>query len=97
VHATNFTVTQIDLDLYIGGVMHVLQMGPQPYGHCQSSGTAIYGDGTTMGTVAHPDADQWVVDLPPGSVGRLFENRTGDPRAVDRELYYVSLHFVVHR
>ena len=93
----SITVTQIDLDLYIGGVMHVLQMGPQPYGHCQSSGTAIYGGGTTMGTVSHPDAEQWVVDLPRGSVGRLFENRTGDPSAADRGLYYVSLHFVVHR
>jgi hypothetical protein len=90
-------VDQIDADFYINGVAHVLQMGPQPYGHCHSAGIAIYGDGTTTGTVSHPDANTWIVDLPPGSVGRLFENRSGDPSATNRGLYYVSLHLVIQK
>jgi len=93
----SIAVDQIDLDFYINGVAHLLQMGPQPYGHCHSAGTAVYGDGTTTGTVSHPDANSWVVDLPPGSVGRLFENRNGDPTAVNRGLYHTSLHVVVQK
>ena len=88
---------QLGLDFYINGVLHLLQMGPQPYGHCYAAGTAVYGDGTTMGTISHPDSSTWVVDLPPGSVARLFENRHGDPSAVNRGLYYVSLHFVIQK
>lgn len=88
---------QIDLDFYINGVLHILQMGPQPYGHCQAGGTAVFGDGTTRGSFSHPDADHWVIDLPPGSVGRLFANQSGDATAVNRGLYYVSLHIVLQR
>jgi hypothetical protein len=91
------TVAQMAVDFYISGVLHLLQMGPQPYGHCKAAGTAVYGDGTTAGTVSHPDPDRWIVDLPPGSVGRLFENRTGDPNARNRGLYYVSLHLIIQK
>jgi hypothetical protein len=93
----SIAVDQIDLDFYINGVAHVLQMGPQPYDHCHAAGTAIFGDGTTTGTVSHPDANRWIVDLPPGSVGRLFENRHGSPTAINRGLYYISLHLVIQK
>lgn len=93
----SITVDQIDLDFYVNGVLHVLQMGILPYGHCKSAGTAIYGDGTTSGTVSHPDPDRWIVVLPAGGIGRLFENRAGDPTAVNRGLYYVSLRLVIQR
>jgi hypothetical protein len=86
---------QLDLDFYRNGVLHMLQMGPQPYGHCQSGGTAVFGDGTSRGTFSHPDPNHWVIDVPRGSIGRLFANPSGDAKAVNRGLYYLSLHIVL--
>ena len=43
---TTVPARQIDVAFQIDGATHVLQMGPQPYGHCYSDGTAIYGTGT---------------------------------------------------
>jgi hypothetical protein len=91
------TITQLTIDFYIKGVLHVLQIGPQPYGHCYAAGTAVYGDGTSMATVSRPDSTRWVVDLPPGSKGRLFRNAHGDASAVNLGLYYVSLRMMVQR
>jgi hypothetical protein len=94
---SSMQLEQLDLDFYLNGVMHVLQMGPQPYGHCRSTGTAIYGDGTTKGTLSRPDSTHWILDLPKGSVGRLFENKRGDEYAVNRGLYNVSMHLILER
>ena len=88
---------QLDLNFYIDGLHHVLQMGPQPTGHCFSDGTAIHGDGTTRGTITRPTPTRWVVDLPPGSIGRLFQVDRADKHAINRGLYYVSLHFELQR
>lgn len=93
----SIAVLQLDVDFYVKGVLHALQMGPQPYGHCYSAGTAVYGDGTTTGTVSRPDSTRWIIDLPRGSIGRLFENPTGDPTAVNRGLYYVSMQLIINR
>ena len=92
---TTVKAAQIDSAFPVNGRMHVLQMGPQPYGHCYSDGTAIHGTGTTQGTIHREADDRWIVDLPPGSIGRLFDNNLGDPNAVDRGLFYISLHFIV--
>lgn len=43
--------------------LHLLQIGPQPYGHCYAAGTVVYGAGTSMATVSRPDSTRWVVDL----------------------------------
>ena len=87
--------SQIDVAFHIDGKAHALQMGPQPIGHCYADGSAVYGDGTTTGTITRPTATQWIVDLPVGSVGRLFDSHLREPNAVNLGLYYVSLHFVI--
>ena len=86
---------QLVVDFYIDGLLHVLQMGPQSYGHCISTGSAIYGDGTTRGTITRETEIKWVIDLPLGSIGRLFDIHNGDRNAVNKGLYYVSLHYVI--
>jgi hypothetical protein len=88
---------QVNVGFAINGVAHALQMGPQPWGHCYSNGTAIHGDGTTRATITRVDELTWVVDLPPGSIGRLWDVHLHDPHAVDRGLFYVSLHYTVRR
>ncbi len=92
---TTVKTPQLDVGFRINGRAHVLQMGPQPFGHCYSDGTAIHGNGTTQGTIWREAEDKWIVDLPAGSIGRLFDNHLGDPNAVNLGLYFVSLHFVV--
>ena len=92
---TTVTSEQTDLGVHINGVYHVLQMGPQRYGHCFSDGSATNGAGTTRATIRRVTATEWVVDLPPGSVGRLFDIRLSAPNAVNKGLYYVSLHYVI--
>ena len=42
---------QIEVGFHIDGDYHVLQVGPQGYGHCHADGTAIHGAGTTPGTI----------------------------------------------
>jgi hypothetical protein len=37
------------------------------------------------------------MDLPPGSVGRLFDIHLLEPNAVNKGLYHVSLHYVIER
>jgi hypothetical protein len=94
---TKVFAEQTDIQLHIGGVHHSLQMGPQPQGHCYADGTAIHGDGTTRSTIFREDATTWVVDLPAGSIGRLFDDHLSFPNAVNKGLYYVSLHFVLKK
>ena len=90
-------IDQLTIDFYIDGVLHVLQFGPQPYGHCYASGTAVYGDGTSVATASHPDSTRWIFALPPGSKGRLFRNQNGDATAVNLGLYYLSVRMEVGR
>jgi len=94
---TTVTAAQLGLGFPINGVAHALQMGPQPWGHCFSDGTAVHGAGTTRATIARPTATRFVIDLPAGSIGRLFDIHLHDPNAINKGLYYVSLHFVVDR
>ena len=84
---TTVEAPQMNVGFRIDGRPYALQMGPQPYGHCYSDGTAIHGTGTTPGTIQREADDRWIVDLPPRSIGRLFDNTLGDPNAVDRGLY----------
>jgi DinB family protein len=94
---TTVDAKQMNVAFHIKGVAHALQMGPQPLGHCAADGSAMHGDGTTMGTISHPSATQWIVDLPVGSIGRLFDIHLLEPNAINKGLYYVSLHYVVRK
>lgn len=87
----------IALDFYLNGLHHVLQAGPLPWGTCSTEGVSIYGEGTTTGTISRPSATSLVIDLPPGSIARLFDVHIDERQAVNRGLYYVSLHAVVQQ
>jgi hypothetical protein len=89
------TANQIDVTFHLNGRFHILQMGPQPYGHCHSAPTAVFGTGTTSGTIYRASATKWVIDLPQGSVGRLFDLYNTDQYAVDKGLYYFQLHYEI--
>jgi hypothetical protein len=89
------TADQIDATFHINGRFHILQMGPQPYGHCHSAPTAVFGTGTSSGTIYRASETKWVIDLPPGSVGRLFDLYNTDQYAVDKGLYYTQLHYEI--
>jgi hypothetical protein len=92
---TTVTAAQLDVQFHINGVVHALQMGPQPIGHCFSDPPAVHGRGTSSGTIFRADSTTWIVDLPPGSIGRLYDVSLSYPHAVDKGLYYVSLHFIL--
>ena len=89
------TANQMNVTFHINGRFHILQMGPQPYGHCHSAPTAVVGTGTSSGTIYRASTTKWVFDLPQGSVGRLFDLYNTDQYAVDKGLYYMQLHFEI--
>ena len=86
---------QIDVTFHINGRFHVLQMGPQAYGHCHAAPTQVNGNGTSSGTIYRASATKWVIDLPAGSVGRLFDLYNTTQHAVDKGLYYTQLHYEI--
>ena len=89
------TANQANVTFHINGRFHILQMGPQPYGHCHSAPTAVFGTGTSSGTIYRATETKWVIDLPQGSVGRLFDLYNTDQYAVDKGLYYTQLHIEI--
>jgi hypothetical protein len=84
---------QLNVDLRIGGRFHVLQMGPQAHGHCITDKNRVHGAGSTSGTITRTSPTKWVIDLPSGSIGRLFDIEEGHERAVDKGLYYAQVHY----
>ena len=88
---------QTDVQFHINGVIHALQMGPQPIGHCFSDPPVVHGRGTTQGTILRADTTTWIVELPPGSIGRLWDVHLGYSHAIDKGLYRVSLRFVLKK
>jgi len=86
---------QVSVSFHVNGRFHVLQMGPQAYGHCLAASTQVHGTGTSLGTIYRASATKWVIDLPPGSVGRLFDLYNTTRYAVDRGLYYTQLHYEI--
>jgi hypothetical protein len=89
------TADQIDVGFHINGRFHILQMGPQAYGHCHATPTQVTGAGTTAGTIYRASATKWVIDLPVGSAGRLFDLYNTTQYAVDKGLYYTQLHLEI--
>ena len=89
------TADQIDVTFHVNGHFHILQMGPQAYGHCHAAPTAVNGNATSSGTIYRASPTKWVIDLPAGSVGRLFDLYNTDQYPVDKGLYYTQLHFEI--
>jgi len=89
------TLAQMNVGFHINGRFHILQMGPQPYGHCHSGPNLVNGTGTSSGTIFRISQTKWVMDLPAGSVGRLFDVHNTKGYAVDKGLYYVRLHYEI--
>ena len=89
----------------INGRLHVLQVGPQAIGHCTGGKNLVHGTGTSSGTIFRATQTKWVMDIPAGSVGRLFDIQLSDctscccgwDHAVDKGLYYVHLHYEIGR
>jgi len=88
------TAAQMNIAFAINGRRHILQMGPQPVGHCDGR-TLVHGTGTTSGTIQRKSQTKWAMDLPTGSIGRLFDVQGGAERPVDMGLYYVHLHYEI--
>lgn len=95
---------QMNVSFHINGRFHVLQMGPQANGHCMGGVSLVHGTGTSSGTISRVSRTKWVMDLPAGSVGRLFDIQGSQPvglarpswdHAVDKGLYYVRLHYEI--
>ena len=68
------------------------QMGPLPLGNCHAEANRVHGTGTSCGTIYRAGPTRWVMDLPAGAVGRLFDLSRTTENAVDKSLYYVRLH-----
>lgn len=88
---------QTDVEFHIDGVVHTLQIGPQPAGHCFSDRSAVNGSGTSTGTITRTDSTTWVIDVPPGSVARLFDVHLSYPNAVNKGLYHVAFRYVLKK
>jgi len=89
------TAPQMNVWFYLNGRFHMLQMGPQPWGHCYAGRNLVTGAGTSSATISRSSATKWAVDLPAGSVGRLFDLHNTSAHAVDRGLYYLRLHYEI--
>ena len=77
------------------GRYYLLQLGPEALGDgCNQGGTALYGTGTTAATVSRPRFDRYVVDAPPGSIGRLFDVTNKLAGAVNMGLYFTNFRVV---
>ena len=85
-------IEQLNVLFHIDGRFHILQMGPQPFGHCHGA-TRVHGKGTSRATIFRPSPMRWVMDLPPGSTGRLFDVSHSAAEAVDRGTYSLDLHY----
>ena len=96
----------MSVSLFINGRLSLLQMGPVANGHCMGGKNLVHGTGTSSGTILRASPTKWVIDLPAGSVGRLFDMQGSDPagqrpthspweQAVDKGLYYVQLRYEI--
>lgn len=73
----------------VAGVPHVLQFGPWALGQCNepyAKGGVLRGEGTTPVRVRRLSEGEFVIEAPPGSVGRLWDARD-QSRPADRGLY----------
>ena len=97
----------VSVSFFLNGRFSMLQMGPVANGHCMRVKNLVHGTGTSSGTIFRANQTKWVIDLPAGSVGRLFDMQGSLPagqwpptsppweHAVDKGLYYVELHYEI--
>ncbi|HUR32549.1 MAG TPA: hypothetical protein VM032_02060 [Vicinamibacterales bacterium] len=94
------TAAMISIAFHLNGRRQLLQMGPQANGHCMGARNLVHGKGTSSGTITRVSRTKWAIDLPAGSVGRLFDiGVDGNPwtQAVDKGLYFMHLHYEIGR
>ena len=99
------TAALMSIAFHINRRFHILQMGPVANGHCMEVKNLVHGTGTSSGTITRVSRTKWVIDLPAGSIGRLFDLQGAQPgpgpanyeHAVDKGLYYVHLHYEIGR
>ena len=89
------TAAMLSIGFHVNGRRHLLQIGPQANGHCMGGTNLVHGRGTSFGTITRASQTKWVIDLPAGSVGRLFDMGGSWDHAVDKGLYYVHLHYEI--
>jgi hypothetical protein len=91
------TAAMLSITFHVNGRRHLLQIGPQANGHCMGGKNLVHGRGTASGTIARASQTKWIIDLPAGSVGRLFDVGDSWDHAVDKGLYYVHVHYEIGR
>jgi hypothetical protein len=91
------TAAMMSITFHVNGRRHLLQIGPQANGHCMGATNLVHGKGTSSGTINRASQTKWVMDVPVGSVGRLFDIGDSWEHAVDKGLYYVHLHYEIGR
>jgi hypothetical protein len=85
----------VHVDFHYQGRYYLLQLGAEAVGEgCNQGGTAVYGTGTTAATVSRPQYNLYIVDAPPGGVGRLFDITNKFAGAVNKGLYHTSFRVV---
>lgn len=89
------SAAQLNVGFHLNGRFHLLQIGPLPYGHCHAGPNLVNGTGTSSATIYRASRDRWVIDLPAGSMGRLFDIANTKAYAVDKGLYLVRLHYEI--
>lgn len=85
----------VHIDFARDGRYYMLQLGPEAVGEgCNKGGTAVYGRGTTAVTMSRPEHNVYIVEAPPGTVGRLFDITNKLTGAKNIGLYYTSFRAV---
>jgi hypothetical protein len=87
--------SRVVIGLHYNNKLYALQIGPDPVGSCWTGGTAVHGAGTSQASITRASANTWVLDLPAGSTGRLFDVSGTFPNAIDKGLYYLDLNLTV--
>lgn len=84
---------RVEFDFHIGGIDHVLLVGPWGPGEFnRAQAKPLHGEGTTRATVKRISATGWTVEAPANSVGRLWNN-ADRANPIDLGLYRVSFGF----
>jgi hypothetical protein len=101
---------RVEASVMLEGRQHILRFGDLDTGVCWPA-AKLEGPGTTAAVIDRVSATEWHVELPPGSVGRLWDlngaptettelfklpTRAGGPTtATDRGLYYVDTSIII--
>ena len=92
---------RLELGVHLGGEgngnLSTLSFGPFPRGYCEEALIVQTNAGTTQPMLKRTSSTTWLVDIPPGSIGRLWYDISGeasaDGKTQDRGLFYFSGRF----